>query len=161
MGVSAEGGTVLDVEHWLTVGGLAVLALVVFAESGLLLGFFLPGDNLFNRLERRMLNPANAERASSTSATDETGRRPAPEHSTLTRRWLLLGHGSCTSRAAATRRARTTDLAPPRKPRNMDNITGLPAHPLLVHIPVVLLPLAAIGVVFLIVRRTWYVRYRW
>lgn len=36
----------IDVEHWLTVGGLAVLALVVFAESGLLLGFFLPGDTL-------------------------------------------------------------------------------------------------------------------
>lgn len=36
----------IDVEHWLTVGGLVVLALVVFAESGLLLGFFLPGDTL-------------------------------------------------------------------------------------------------------------------
>ena len=36
----------LDVEHWLTVGGLAVLAVIVFAESGLLLGFFLPGDTL-------------------------------------------------------------------------------------------------------------------
>lgn len=36
----------IDVERWLTVGGLAVLALVVFAESGLLLGFFLPGDTL-------------------------------------------------------------------------------------------------------------------
>ena len=36
----------IDVEHWLTVGGLAVLAAVVFAESGLLLGFFLPGDTL-------------------------------------------------------------------------------------------------------------------
>lgn len=36
----------IDVEHWLSVGGLAVLAAVVFAESGLLLGFFLPGDTL-------------------------------------------------------------------------------------------------------------------
>ena len=36
----------IDVEHWLTVGGLAALAIVVFAESGLLLGFFLPGDTL-------------------------------------------------------------------------------------------------------------------
>lgn len=43
----------------------------------------------------------------------------------------------------------------------MDTITGLPAHPLLVHIPVVLLPLAAIGVVFLLIRRAWYERYRW
>jgi membrane-associated protein len=37
---------VIDVQHWLTVGGLAVLATVVMAESGLLLGFFLPGDTL-------------------------------------------------------------------------------------------------------------------
>ena len=36
----------IDVQHWLTVGGLAVLATVVMAESGLLLGFFLPGDTL-------------------------------------------------------------------------------------------------------------------
>ncbi|MEZ5258211.1 MAG: VTT domain-containing protein [Ilumatobacteraceae bacterium] len=36
----------IDIEHWLTVGGLAIMALVVFAESGLLLGFFLPGDTL-------------------------------------------------------------------------------------------------------------------
>lgn len=36
----------LDVQHWLSSGGLAVLAAVVFAESGLLLGFFLPGDTL-------------------------------------------------------------------------------------------------------------------
>lgn len=36
----------IDVEHWLTIGGLAVLAVIVFAESGLLLGFFLPGDSL-------------------------------------------------------------------------------------------------------------------
>ena len=36
----------LDVQHWLSSGGLAVLATVVFAESGLLLGFFLPGDTL-------------------------------------------------------------------------------------------------------------------
>ena len=36
----------MNVEHWLTAGGLVVLALIVFAESGLLLGFFLPGDTL-------------------------------------------------------------------------------------------------------------------
>ena len=72
----------------------------------------------------------------------------------------MLGHGSCTSRAAqptgTNNRPRTT-----QKASNTDNITGLPAHPLLVHVPVVLLPPAAIGVVFLIVRRTWYLRYRW
>lgn len=36
----------IDVERWLAAGGLAILAAVVFAESGLLIGFFLPGDTL-------------------------------------------------------------------------------------------------------------------
>lgn len=31
---------------WISKGGLIVLAVIVFAESGLLLGFFLPGDSL-------------------------------------------------------------------------------------------------------------------
>jgi membrane-associated protein len=31
---------------WVKRGGLAVLGLIVFAESGLLIGFFLPGDSL-------------------------------------------------------------------------------------------------------------------
>ncbi len=31
---------------WVERGGLIVLAIIVFAESGLLLGFFLPGDSL-------------------------------------------------------------------------------------------------------------------
>ena len=31
---------------WLKKGGLVVLAIIVFAESGLLVGFFLPGDSL-------------------------------------------------------------------------------------------------------------------
>ena len=35
-----------DLEKWLEKGGLVVLALIVFAESGLLIGFFLPGDSL-------------------------------------------------------------------------------------------------------------------
>ena len=35
-----------DIERWLDKGGLALLALIVFAESGLLVGFFLPGDSL-------------------------------------------------------------------------------------------------------------------
>ncbi len=38
---------------------------------------------------------------------------------------------------------------------------GLPTHPLVVHAPVVLLPLAAIGVVVMLVRHEWYLRYRW
>lgn len=37
---------VFDIESWLEKGGLALLALIVFAESGLLIGFFLPGDSL-------------------------------------------------------------------------------------------------------------------
>lgn len=36
----------IDVQHWLAAGGLLALAAVVFAESGLLIGFFLPGDTL-------------------------------------------------------------------------------------------------------------------
>lgn len=43
----------------------------------------------------------------------------------------------------------------------MDSITGLPAHPLLVHIPVAMLPLAAVGVVVMLARVAWYERYRW
>jgi len=36
----------LDPQKMLEKGGLLVLALIVFAESGLLIGFFLPGDSL-------------------------------------------------------------------------------------------------------------------
>lgn len=36
----------MNVEHILSSGGLLVLAAIVFAESGLLVGFFLPGDSL-------------------------------------------------------------------------------------------------------------------
>ena len=35
-----------NVESWLENGGLALLGAIVFAESGLLVGFFLPGDSL-------------------------------------------------------------------------------------------------------------------
>jgi len=35
-----------NIERWLEQGGLALAALIVFAESGLLIGFFLPGDSL-------------------------------------------------------------------------------------------------------------------
>lgn len=43
----------------------------------------------------------------------------------------------------------------------MNTFLGLPAHPLLVHLPVVLLPLTAVGVVLLVARRAWCERYRW
>ncbi len=43
----------------------------------------------------------------------------------------------------------------------MDQISGLPAHPLVVHAPVVLVPLATIGVIVTLVRTAWYERYRW
>jgi membrane-associated protein len=36
----------IDPHGWLMTGGIIVLAAMVFAESGLLLGFFLPGDSL-------------------------------------------------------------------------------------------------------------------
>ena len=35
-----------DIERWLNRGGLILAAIIVFAESGLLVGFFLPGDSL-------------------------------------------------------------------------------------------------------------------
>lgn len=35
-----------DIESWLKSGGLVLLGLIVFAESGMLVGFFLPGDSL-------------------------------------------------------------------------------------------------------------------
>jgi len=43
----------------------------------------------------------------------------------------------------------------------METFFGIPAHPLLVHIPAVLLPLAAIGVVIMVIRPAWHQRYRW
>ena len=39
-------GDLLNPEVLIERGGLALLALIVFAESGLLVGFFLPGDSL-------------------------------------------------------------------------------------------------------------------
>lgn len=36
----------IDIEGWLKSGGLILLGLMVFAESGMLIGFFLPGDSL-------------------------------------------------------------------------------------------------------------------
>ncbi|CAN5402414.1 hypothetical protein BH10ACT2_BH10ACT2_17760 [soil metagenome] len=43
----------------------------------------------------------------------------------------------------------------------MNTFFGIPAHPLLVHIPAVLLPLAALGVVVMVLRPQWHLRYRW
>ena len=43
----------------------------------------------------------------------------------------------------------------------MRSFFGIPAHPLLVHLPAVLLPLAAIGVVVMVIRPAWHRRYRW
>jgi hypothetical protein len=43
----------------------------------------------------------------------------------------------------------------------MDTLFGLPAHPFLVHIPIVLLPLSAVGVLLMALRPQWHQRYRW
>ena len=48
-----------------------------------------------------------------------------------------------------------------RTVRRVKSIFGLPAHPLLVHIPVVLLPLCAVGVVVMAIKRSWHERFRW
>ena len=37
---------IYDVQGLVRVGGLAALAVVIFSETGLLVGFFLPGDSL-------------------------------------------------------------------------------------------------------------------
>jgi len=43
----------------------------------------------------------------------------------------------------------------------MESFFGVPAHPLLVHLPVVLLPIAALGVVVMVLKPAWHQRYRW
>ena len=43
----------------------------------------------------------------------------------------------------------------------MNSIFGIPAHPLFVHIPVVLIPLAAVGVIMMVFRPSWWERYKW
>ncbi len=43
----------------------------------------------------------------------------------------------------------------------MDTFWGIPAHPLLVHIPVVLVPLCAIGVIAMAAHRGIFQRLRW
>ena len=42
-----------------------------------------------------------------------------------------------------------------------DTVLGLPVHPLVVHAVVVLVPLAALGVVVMALSRTWFDRLRW
>lgn len=54
-----------------------------------------------------------------------------------------------------------------RRPRRtvarmeLENLFGLPAHPLLVHLPVVMIPLAAIGAILIAVRQSWLDRFGW
>ncbi len=43
----------------------------------------------------------------------------------------------------------------------MDTISGIPSHPLFVHIPAILLPLAAIGVIVMVIKPAWKERYQW
>ncbi|MCB1000001.1 MAG: DUF2231 domain-containing protein [Ilumatobacteraceae bacterium] len=43
----------------------------------------------------------------------------------------------------------------------MDTISGIPAHPLFVHVPVVLLPLGALLAIALLVKQAWFERYQW
>lgn len=43
----------------------------------------------------------------------------------------------------------------------MDTFFGIPAHPLLVHIPAVVLPLAALGAIIMVIKPAWHHRYRW
>ena len=43
----------------------------------------------------------------------------------------------------------------------MKTFLGIPAHPLLVHVPAVLLPMAALGVIVMVLKPAWHHRYRW
>ena len=43
----------------------------------------------------------------------------------------------------------------------LNNLFGLPAHPLLVHLPVVMVPLAALGALILAIRPQWWARAGW
>ena len=49
-----------DVEQMIKIGGIPVMTLIVFAETGLLLGFFLPGDSMI--VVAGILTIANGER---------------------------------------------------------------------------------------------------
>lgn len=42
---------------------------------------------------------------------------------------------------------------------NLDNISGLPTHPLVVHLPIVLVPLTLICVLVFSFRKKWHVHY--
>lgn len=43
----------------------------------------------------------------------------------------------------------------------MEPLLGLPTHPLIVHVPVVVIPLTAVGALATVARRSWYFQYRW
>ena len=43
----------------------------------------------------------------------------------------------------------------------LEKIFGLPAHPLLVHIPVALIPLCAVGAIMMVVSKSWRQRIGW
>ncbi|MFN8020221.1 MAG: DUF2231 domain-containing protein [Acidimicrobiales bacterium] len=43
----------------------------------------------------------------------------------------------------------------------MDKISGIPAHPLFVHLPVVLLPIGAVVAIGMLIKQSWFERYKW
>jgi len=43
----------------------------------------------------------------------------------------------------------------------LNNLFGLPAHPLLVHLPVVMVPMAALGAILLAIFPRFFTRYGW
>jgi uncharacterized membrane protein len=43
----------------------------------------------------------------------------------------------------------------------INNLFGLPAHPLLVHLPVVMVPMAALGAIILAIFPKFFTRYGW
>ena len=58
--LKAALGSMSNVEEMIKIGGIPVMTLIVFGETGLLLGFFLPGDSMI--VVAGILTIANGER---------------------------------------------------------------------------------------------------
>jgi hypothetical protein len=96
--------------------------------------------------------PAIVSRLMSDITLRTTGDAAAPDHPPSVRRSFLLD--PCVLLLPA-----TVLLAAILLPFQPSRAFGLPAHPLLVHIPVVLVPLLGVAVVVLALRPAWRARY--
>ena len=95
---------IYDVQGLVQVGGLALIAAIIFAETGLLVGFFLPGDSLLvtagifapaRTRQAPLLNivcaqPRRHRRRRSSATPSATGSAPRPDRSIFTREKSLF-----------------------------------------------------------------------